>query len=421
MTEVKVKPATTQRIVRSRLGVRDLLAEATSGMLARPGRTALTVLGTVLGVAALVATLGLAETAGNQIVTRFDALAATSVSVSNRSEFGFGFGSRNDNSVIPWDAEDRMVRLNGVVAAGTLTRVDTEGELVSSVPINDPSGQSKFAMEVLATSPGLFDAVVGTLATGRYFDAGHNERYDAVAVLGPGAAARLRISRVDQQPAIFVGDVTLSVIGIVGDVAREPSLLDSVIIPDGTARAMFGTQAPAEVHILTELGAAQLIGSQAALALAPDQSELLRVSVPPEPRAVRSGVESDVNTLFLVLGGVSLLVGAIGIANVTLVSVLERVGEIGLRRAVGAARRHIAAQFLVESAAMGLVGGVLGASAGVLVIVAVSASKEWTPVLDMAVPLLAAPAGAIVGLVAGLYPSWRASRLEPVDALRGGT
>jgi len=420
MTEAKVRP-TGYRIVRSRFSLRDLVAEATSGMLSRPGRTSLTVLGTVLGVAALVATLGLAETAGNQIVTRFDALAATSVSVSNRSEPGFGFRSRDDVSVIPWDAEERLLRLNGVVAAGTLTRVDTEGALVSSVPINDPMGQTKFAIEVLATSPGLFDAVLGELATGRYFDLGHSDRGDHVAVVGPGAAARLKISRVEQQPAIFVGDVTLSVVGIIDDVAREPSLLDSVVIPDGTARAVFGTEAPAEVHILTELGAAQLIGSQAALALAPDQAAQLRVSVPREPGEVRSAVESDANTLFLVLGGVSLLVGAIGIANVTLVSVLERVGEIGLRRAVGAARRHIAAQFLIESATMGLVGGIFGASAGVLVIVAVSANKEWTPVLDPAVPLLAPVAGAVVGLVAGLYPSWRASRLEPVDALRGGT
>jgi ABC-type antimicrobial peptide transport system permease subunit len=402
------------------MALRDLVGEAVAGMLARPGRTVLTVLGTVLGVAALVATLGLAKTAGNQIVTRFDAFAATSVSVSNRGDGFFGAPSR-DVSSIPWDAEERLIRLNGVVAAGTLTRVDTEGELVSSVPINDPLGQSAFAIEVLATSPGLFDAVVGEMATGRYFDAGHSERGDPVAVLGPGAAARLNIARVDQQPAVFVGDQILAVIGILEDVRREPALLDSVIIPDGTAIAMFGTQAPAEVHIRTELGAAQLIGEQAAPALHPNDPEALRVSVPPEPQSVRSGVESDVNTLFLVLGGVSLLVGAIGIANVTLVSVLERVGEIGLRRAVGAARRHIAAQFLVESAAMGFVGGVIGASAGVLVIVAVSANKQWTPVLDAAVPLLAPLAGAVVGLLAGLYPSWRASALEPVEALRGGT
>ena len=416
----KVRPL-EKKIARSRLSFRDLVAEAVAGMLARPGRTVLTILGTVLGVAALVATLGLAKTAGNQIVTRFDALAATSVSVSNRTEGFFRSPGRDDISNIPWDAEDRLTRLNGVVAAGTLTLVDTEGELVSSVPINDPLGQSAHAIDVLATSPGLFDAVIADLGTGRFFDAGHDERSEPVALLGRGAAARLNINRVDQQPAIFIGDTTLAVIGIVEDVAREPSLLESIIIPNGTARELFGAGAPAEVHILTEIGAAYLIGEQAPIALSPNEPEELRVQVPPEPRAVRSGVESDVNTLFLVLGGVSLLVGAIGIANVTLVSVLERVGEIGLRRAVGAARRHIASQFLVESAAMGFVGGIIGASAGVLVIVAVSANKEWTPVLDAQVPLLAPFAGAIVGLVAGLYPSWRASTLEPVDALRGGT
>ncbi len=111
-----------------------------------------------------------------------------------------------------------------------------------------------------------------------------------------------------------------------------------------------------------------------------------------------------------------LFVGAIGIANVTLVSVLERVGEIGLRRAVGATRRHIAAQFLAESAAMGLI----GASIGVLIIVAVSATRQWTPVLDPWVPLAAPLVGAATGLIAGLYPSWRSVSLESIDALRTG-
>lgn len=382
----------------------------------------LTILGTVLGVVALVATLGLTKTSGNQIVSRIDELQATSVSVSNRSEGGgFFFGPRTGISVIPWDAEERMERLNGVVAAGTLTRVDTAGALVSSVPINDPLGQSEFAMDVLAVSPGLFDAVLADLGTGRFFDAGHSERHDPVAVLGSGAAARLNVSRVEQQPAVFVGDTTLAVIGIIADVRREPALLNSVIIPDGTARALFNTEAPAEVHIRTELGAAQLIGEQAPLALAPNTPEQLRVNVPPPLQAVTSGVREDLDSQFLILGGIALLVGAIGIANVTLVSVLERVGEIGLRRATGARRRHIAAQFLAESAAMGFVGGILGASLGVLVIVGVSAQRQWTPVLDLYVPLLAIPGGTLIGLVAGLYPSWRASRLEPVDALRAGT
>ena len=407
-------------IARSRFGLRDLVGEALAGMLARPGRTMLTIVGTVLGVVALVATLGLTKTSGNQIVTRIDTLAATSVSVSNRTE-GFGSRPNQDISSIPWDAEDRLVRLNGVVAAGTMTTVDTEGSLVSSVPINDPLGQSEFAMDVVAASPGLFEAVVAELGTGRFFDDGHGRRHDPVAVLGAGAARRLNVNRVEQQPAIFVGDVTLAVVGILDDVAREPALLNSVIVPDGTARELFGTQAPAEVHIRTDLGAAKLIGEQAAVALSPNEPSRLRVRVPPDPTAVRSGVEQDLNSQFLILGGIALLVGAIGIANVTLVSVLERVGEIGLRRATGARRRHIAAQFLAESAAMGLVGGIIGASLGILVIVAVSAQRQWTPVLDPYVPLLAVPGGALIGLVAGIYPSWRASTLEPVDALRGGT
>ena len=407
------------RIIRSRFSLRDLTAEAAAGMLARPGRTVLTVLGTVLGIAALVATLGLAKTAGNQIVTRFDALAATSVTVENRTQ-GFSFSDTQTVSHIPWDAEDRLTRLNGVTAAGTESLVDTGGELARSVPINDPLGQSEFSIDVYAASPGLFDAIGATLQTGRFFDSGHDERSEPVAVLGPGAARRLNVSRVDQQPAIFVGDTTLVVAGILDDTQREPVLLDAIIIPNGTARHLFNLAAPAEVQIRTELGAAQLIGQQAAIALSPNDPSLLRVSVPPEPKAVKEGVESDVNTLFLVLGGVALLVGAIGIANVTLVSVLERVGEIGLRRAVGATRRHIAAQFLAESAAMGLVGGIIGASIGVLTIVAVSATRQWTPVLDPWVPLAAPLVGAATGLIAGLYPSWRAASLEPIDALRTG-
>ena len=115
---------------------------------------------------------------------------------------------------------------------------------------------------------------------------------------------------------------------------------------------------------------------------------------------------------------ISLVVGAIGIANVTLVTVMERTGEIGLRRAMGARRRHIAAQFLCESAAMGLVGGIVGASVGLVVVVAVSASRDWTPLLDAWLPIAAPPVGALVGLIAGLYPSLRAARMEPVEALR---
>lgn len=419
MTQVTVaeEEDTADVVQPARMAVRDLMAEAVAGIFARPGRTALTVLGTVLGIGALVATLGVAKTAGNQIVGRFDELAATSVVVTNERNT---FGGEAARIAFPADAEERLTRLNGVAAAGTMGSVDVGDALVRSVPIPDPLAQTEFQMTVHAASPGLLGAVRGSLATGRWFDAGHSERADRVAVLGTGAAQRLNVTRVDQQPVVFVGEEAFVVVGILDQVERQPDLLNGVIVPEGTAREVFGYESASRVQIDVEIGAAQLIAEQAATALSPDEPGLLQVQKPPEPEDLRQDVEGDVNALFLVLGGVALLVGAIGIANVTLVSVLERVGEIGLRRALGAARRHIAAQFLVESTAMGLVGGIIGASLGVLVVIVVSAARTWTPVLDPWVPLVAPVVGAMTGLVAGLYPALRAARLEPVEALRAG-
>jgi ABC-type antimicrobial peptide transport system permease subunit len=404
-------------IAPARMEVRDLAAEAVAGIFARPGRSMLTVLGTVLGIGALVATLGVAKTAGNQIIARFDELAATSVVVTNEPGF---FGSGETRVAIPRDAEQRLTRLNGVTAAGTMGPVNLEGALVRSVPIPDPLAQTEFQMSVFGASPGLLAAVRGDLSTGRWFDFGHSDRADQVAVLGSGAAARLNVTRVDQQPVVFVGEEAFVVIGILDAVRRQPELLNAVIIPEGTAQDRYGYSSASTVQIDVAVGAASLVAQQAAIALSPNEPSLLRVQKPPEPADLRRDVEGDVNALFLVLGGVALLVGAIGIANVTLVSVLERVGEIGLRRALGAARRHIAAQFLVETTAMGLIGGVLGASLGVLVIVTISASRTWIPVLDPWVPLTAPLVGGVTGLIAGFYPALRAARLEPVEALRAG-
>ena len=400
---------------RPQLAVSDIIGEALASLLARPGRAVLTALGTVLGVAALVATLGLSKTAGNQIVGRFDELAATDIVVTPKAGRA---GSQGAADVIPWDAEQRVARLNGVKEAGTLSDVDLKGQLVRSVALNDPVGQIEFQLPVKAASPGLFPAVRATVATGRLPDAGHSARADRVALLGPTAAEQLRVTRVDNQPVVFIGDRSYVVVGILSGVGRKPSLLGSVIIPEGTARREFDLSSPTSVQVEARIGAASLIAGQLPLALNPTEPNQLKVAAPPEPTRVRAGVESDLNSLFLLLGGVSLLVGAVGIANVTLVSVLERVGEIGLRRSLGASRRHIAGQFLLESTTLGLAGGILGAALGTLVVVGVAASRTWTPVLEPWVPLGAPLLGGLAGLLSGVYPSARAAALEPVEALR---
>lgn len=396
----------------------DLVDETLAGVFARPARAALTTLGTVLGIASLVATLGISRTAGSQIVGRFDELAATQVTVAARTT-GSG-SSQRAAALLPWDVESRIDRLNGVVASGAVAEVSNPGT-VRTVPLRDPENVTERLVPVYASSVGLLDAVRGQISVGRWFDQGHVERRDRVAVIGADVAAQFGIDRLDAQPGIFIGDELFTVIGILDEAPRDEGLVASIVVPYTSGQDRLEVARPERVVIETEIGAAQLIAEQAPIALAPNGAEALKVTAPRDPTRTKNAVQDDVNQLFLLLGLISLVVGAIGIANVTLVTVMERTGEIGLRRALGASRRHIAMQFLSESMAMGLVGGIIGATVGIITIVSVAGSRQWTPVLDLWLPLAAPVAGALVGLVAGLYPSIRAARMEPVDALRAGT
>jgi putative ABC transport system permease protein len=403
-----------------RFSVQDLLVEASYGVGARPSRLIMTTLGTVLGIASLVVTIGFAQTAAGQISNQFDAVSATQIMIEPASTRNSS-GAEQATGRLPWDASERVDRLAGVEGAGLVADVDVGSQLITSVPVNDPSAAQTLSPSVIATSPGLLAAVRGKVVTGRYFDAGHDERADRVAVLGSRAADVLGINRVDSQPSIFIAEVPYTVIGIIDGVERRANLLDAVILPLNTARADFGLTAPAELHVQIDVGAGTLVARQAPIALDPNAPENFTVQAPAAASALQDNIQADINIVFLTLGILALLAGGLGIANVTLLSVMERVGEIGLRRALGATKRDIARQFIVESAVIGLLGGLIGSALGVFAIVVVSLLQGWTPILDPVVAVGAALLGTVVGLAAGAYPAVRASNIEPITALRGGT
>jgi putative ABC transport system permease protein len=400
------------------LAVRDLAHEALASILVRPGRAGLTVLGTLLGVAAFVAVLGLTTTASSQISQRFSVLRATEVVVEDTAT-----DQELAGPAFPPDADQRVEALNGVAHAGVIWSPPLRNPTTSALPFANGRGRDERAeqLPVLAASPGALHAMHARLASGMLYNRFHQGRAERVAVLGVAAARRLGIGRLDAQPAIFVAGVPLTVVGIIDHVDRHADSLLAVLVPSQTADRLWGPPErgePARMLIETLLGSASQVGSQASLALRPDTPERFKTTVPPDPRTLREDVAGDLNLLFLLLAGISLVIGTVGIANTTLVAVLERVPEIGLRRAVGARRHHIAAQFLAESGTLGTLGGLVGTSLGVLTVVTVAVTRHWTPVVQPWTVLPAPLVGGLTGVLAGIYPAYRATRIEPLDALQ---
>jgi putative ABC transport system permease protein len=238
-------------------------------------------------------------------------------------------------------------------------------------------------------------------------------------MLGSRAAERLAINRVDTQPSVFIGGVAYAVVGIFDELDRRAEVVDAVVIPTGAARQDFQLASPGDAIARIVVGTGPQLRQQAPLALAPDAVDTLEVSAPQGRSDLARDVQGDVNVVFLILGVIVLLAGGLGIANVTTLSVLERTGEIGLRRALGSTGRQIAGQFVVESIVIGLLGGLIGSALGVFAVIGVSIVQQWSPVLDPWVALGGTVLGAIIGLAAGGIPARRASRIEPVVALRG--
>jgi putative ABC transport system permease protein len=384
--------------------------EALVGVSARPGRLLLTTVGEALGLAALVATVSLTGTAAAQVATNFDAAAARVVTVETSPD------RARQGATLPADAEASVRNLAGVDAAGTLTRLGTRAP-ARTTPVRDPHGLPDPVLPVFAASVGLFDAVDATV-TGRTFDGGHVRRGDRVALLGRDAAQRLGVGQLGYAPAVFVAGQALTVVGVVDGVSRHGELLDGIVIPETTAAGLFGWTGASSLVVDVAPNAADTVARQAPLAVAPADPGSIEATAPPTDTGLRSQVQGDVSTLLLVLGIVTLAAGGFGIANIMLLAVMERTGEIGLRRCLGATRGDLMTQFLVESAAIGLLGGIVGTSLGIVTSMAIAVARDWTPVVTP--ELLAAPlAGLVVGVCAGAFPAWRAGSLEPAEALRG--
>jgi putative ABC transport system permease protein len=400
------RPGRDERDV-ARLAPHELLGVALQGLRTRRLRAALSALGIAIGIGAMVAVVGVSASSQASLLSTIDALGTNLLTVTPGQTF---LGA---NEALPSTALASIKHMGAVQRDSAVYGVSGATVLRTRYVPSEQTG----GIGVDATDPGLPAAVGARLASGRFLDAA-SSTYPTV-VLGAQAAKTLQITSASGHLQLLLGGTWFSVIGILQPVVFDPNLDSTALIGLPVAEKLFRTQPnPSTIYVRANVDQVTQVSNLLAPTADPQTPDGVQVSRPSDALEARAAAKGQFTTLLLGLGAVALLVGAIGIANIMVISVLERRGEIGLRRALGATRRHISSQFLAESALLAALGGVAGLLFGAIATWVYSLAQNKPMVVPLYALIAAPAAGLAIGAIAGLYPASKAARLSPTEALR---